>query len=185
MASLNMGRPWLHQRPRFKQTKGYAWSNLGPWFHHGWCTTAAAVGAARDVGLWWRHGWQRWLGGLGPRSHYGSPNPTQFVPTVSQWDGDSISLTFKRWRTAWRAGGSNFLRNNSADGVGLLEHLSGLTKSTGSFPLTSSSFPLWWISSGDGGFLLTKILGLEEPQWILGKIRAIHGAIYRDFYMGS
>jgi hypothetical protein len=65
-------------------------------------------------------GTRRWLTGLGPRARYGSPNPTWFIPTVSQQDGDSISLTFKRWRAAWRADGDDFLRKNSADDAGLL-----------------------------------------------------------------
>jgi hypothetical protein len=156
-------------------------SNLGPWFHHGRCTTAGAMGAAHDGGLRWHNGRQRWLTGLWPRACYGSPNPTWFVPTVSQRDSDSVSLTFKWRRAAWRAGGGDFLRKNSTDDVGLLQRLSGLTKTMGSFPLTSSSFPLWWIDLGGGGFLCMKILGLEELQSILGKIQAIRSAIYRGF----
>jgi hypothetical protein len=160
-------------------------SNLGPWFHHGRCTTAEAVGAVCDDGSWWCHGWQRWLTGLGPRAFYSSPNPRWFVPTVSQRDGDSVSLTFKRRRAAWRADGGDFLCKNSVDSVGLLQRLSGLTKTMGSFPLTSSSSPLRWIGSRGNRFLRMNILGLEELQSILGKIWAIHGAIYRGFYMGS
>jgi hypothetical protein len=64
---------------------------------------------ARDDGSRWRHGRQRWLAELGPRACYGSPNPKRFVPTVSQRVSDFVSLTFKRWRAAWRAGGGDFL----------------------------------------------------------------------------
>jgi hypothetical protein len=152
-------------------------SNPGPWFHHKRCTMARAVGATRDGGSRWRHGQQRWCAGLGPRARYDSPNPIQFVPTVSQRDGDSGLLTFKQRWAAWRVGGGDFLCKNSADGVGLLRRLSSLTKTTCNFPFTSSSFPLRWISSGGGGFLRTKILGLEELWSILGKIWAIHDAI--------
>jgi hypothetical protein len=165
--------------------RGTPRSNPGPWFHHGRCTTAGVVGAARDGGSRWLHGWQWWLARLGPRARYGSPNPTRFVPMVSQRDGDSVSLSFKRRRAAVRAGGGDFLCKNSADDVGLLRWLSGLTKTTGSFPLMSSSFPLWWIGLGGGRFLRMKILGLEELWSILGKIRAIRDAIYRGFYTGS
>jgi hypothetical protein len=164
---------------------GTPWSNLGPWFHHGRCTTAGAVGAACDSGSRLCHGRQRWIAGLGPRACYGSPNPTRFVPMVSQRDGDSVSLTFKWRRAAWRAGGGDFLRKNLTDDVGLLRQLSGLTKTTYSFPLTSSSFLLWWIGLGGNGFLRTNILGLKELWSILGKIRATRSAIYRGFYTRS
>jgi hypothetical protein len=146
---------------------------------------ARAVGAARDGGSRWCHGQQRWLTGLGPRACYGSPNAIWFVPTVLQRDDDSVSLTFERRRAAWRAGGSDFLHKNSTDGVGLLRRLSVLTKTTGSFPWMSSSFPLWWIGSGSCGFLRMNILGLEELQSILGKFWAIRGATNWGFYMGS
>jgi hypothetical protein len=134
--------------------RGTPRSNLGPWFHHGRCTTAGQEGTARDGGSRWRHGQQWGFARLGPRARYGSPNPTQFVPMVSQWDGDSILLTFKRRWAAWRVGGGDFLHRNSADVMCLLRWLSSLTK-------TTASFPLWWIGSSSGGFLRTKILGLE------------------------
>jgi hypothetical protein len=134
---------WAHGF--IKRGLSKAWSTLRsnpcPWFHHGRCTMAGAVKAVRDGGSRWRHGRQQWLVGLGPRACYSSPNPTWFVPTVSQQDGDFVSLTFKRQRVAWRAGGGDFLHKNLADDVGLLSRLPGLTKTTGSFPLTSSSFP--------------------------------------------
>jgi hypothetical protein len=122
---------------------------------------------------------------LGPRGHYGLLNPTQFVPTASRWDGDSVLLTFKWRRAVWRAGGGNLLCEHSADGVGLLRRFSGSTKATDSFLLTSSCFPLRWISSDGGGFLRKKNLGLAGLRSILGKIWVIRGAIYRGSYTGS
>jgi hypothetical protein len=67
---------------------------------------AEAVGAACDGGSRWCHGRQCRLTGVRPRACHSSPNSTWFAPTGSQQDGDSVLLTLKRRRAAWRAGGS-------------------------------------------------------------------------------
>jgi hypothetical protein len=55
------------------------------------------VGAVHDGDSRRRHGQQRWLAELRPRVFYDITNPTWFVPTGLQRNGDSVSLTFKRW----------------------------------------------------------------------------------------
>jgi hypothetical protein len=149
----NLERQLQDQWLGSNQPKGYAGSNPSPCFQHEWLT---ASGAAHGGGSRWRHGWRRWLAGLVPRMRYGPPNPTRFVPTASRWDGDSVLLTFKRWRAVWRAGGGNLFRELSADDVGWLRWSSGSTKAMDSFLLIPSCFPLWWIGSNGSGFLRTK-----------------------------
>jgi hypothetical protein len=109
--------------------------------------------AAYDGGSRRRHGRQRWLTGLRPWAGYGLANSARFAPTGSHRDGDSFLLTLKRRCMAWRAGGGDFLRKNSTDGMGLLRWLFGLTKTMGSFPSMSTSISRQRIGSGGGRFL--------------------------------
>jgi hypothetical protein len=124
------------------QTKGYAASNLDRSSLNGRTTTLQPT----EVAAHWPERRRHWhLIGARCSSRYGASISARLGPTESRERGESVQLTFKRLWAAWSADGGGFLLTNSADGMGLLWWSFGLTRTTGSFLSTSSSFSQWRI----------------------------------------
>jgi hypothetical protein len=117
-----------------RQTKGYMASNLDHSSTNGRTTTLRPTEAAAhrpERRRHWHLAGARCSSATGHQSRHG-------------WGlrerGESIQLTFKWLWAAWSADDGDFLLTNSADSVGLLRQSFGLTRTTGRFLSTSSSF---------------------------------------------